>query len=171
MQIKATPHIVRTTAELGGLIRSKRKEAGYTSLESTAKACLVGKRFLSECERGKETAEIGKIFDVLHGLDLNLAVVQQEPDGMLPAQRSFKPLSQRLELDFPYDWSNPAMDENIFIHQVLEKGRFMDVLRLARHYGIDRVETAAQIFVETSSWPRLGQIIDRIRAGKARVTV
>ena len=170
MQANVTPHIVRTTAELGGFIRSKRKEAGYTSLESTAKACLVGKRFLSECERGKETAEIGKIFNVLHGLGLTLAVVQQEPDAMPSAQESFKPLSQRLELDFPYDWSNPAMDESVFIHQVLEKGRFMDVLRLAKHYGIDRIDTAAQAFVETPNWLRLGQIINRIRAGKARIT-
>lgn len=158
MQNKTLPHIVRSPVDLGCLIRAKRKQAGYASQGSGASACSVGKRFFSECERGKATAEIGKVLDILHGLGLDMAVVP----------RSTKALSQELGLDFPYDWSNPEMSEDIFIHHVLKKGRFMDVLRLTGYYGIDRIEAAAQAFAEAPNWPRLGQILERIRIGKAR---
>ena len=171
MQNDTTPHIVRTTLELGSLIRDKRKQAGYTSQESAARACLVGKRFFSECERGKASSEIGKILDVLHGLGLEMAVVHRAPEGMQPARQSARPLSRELGLDFPYDWSNPGMSEDVFIHHVLEKGRFMDVLRLVRRYGADRIESVAQAFVEAPNWPRLRQILERIHIGKARATV
>ena len=29
-------------------------------------------------------------------------------------------------MDFPYDWSNPHMDINVFIFKVLERGYFRD---------------------------------------------
>jgi len=170
VQSKITPYIVRTTEDLGGFIRNQRKQAGYSSLESAAKVFVVGKRFLSECERGKETAEIGKILDVIHGLGLDLAVVRRESGDIPLTQRSSASLSQKLGLDFPYDWSNPGMSEDTLIHQVLKKGRFMDILRLARHYGIDRIDAEAQVFVESSNWPRLSQIIERIYTGKRRVS-
>lgn len=166
MQNETTPQIFQAISELGSFIRSKRKQAGYATLESGAKAFSVGRRFLSEVERGKVTAEIGKVLDVLHGLGLDLAVVPRELNSTQPVRRFVKPLSRELGLDFPYDWSNPGMNEDIFIHNVLEKGRFMDVLRLARHYGVDRIEAAAQEFVATPNWPRLSQILDRIRVGK-----
>jgi len=171
IQDATTSHIVRTSSDLGDLIRNQRKRLGYTNLERATRACSVGKRFLSECERGKATAEIGKVLDVLHGLGLEMAVVHRVTDDAQAIRPSARPLSQTLGLDFPYDWSNPDMNEDTFIHHVLEKSRFMDVLRLTRHYGLNRVETAALAFVETPHGQRLTQILDRIRAGKLKAAV
>lgn len=169
MQNETTLHVFQTIFDLGDFIRTKRRQAGYTNLESGAEAFSVGKRFLSEFERGKTTAEIGKVLDVLHGLGLDLAVVNRGLNSTQPMRRMVTPLSQELGLDFPYDWSNPGMSEDNFIRSVLTKGRFMDVLRLARHYGVDRIEVVAQELVNAPSWPRLHQILERIRVGKTRV--
>ena len=49
---------------LGGLIRDARKAQGLTQQEF-ADVAGVGVRFLSELERGKETAEVGLVLKVL----------------------------------------------------------------------------------------------------------
>lgn len=64
---------VRNVQELGELIRKRRKEAGFVQ-DDTAGLTGVGRRFLSELERGKETAEIGLVFRVLERLGLELRV-------------------------------------------------------------------------------------------------
>jgi y4mF family transcriptional regulator len=58
---------------LGRLIRQRRKADGLTQAEA-AGLCGVGARFLSEVERGKVTAEIGKVLRVVRGLGLELSV-------------------------------------------------------------------------------------------------
>ncbi len=58
---------------LGLLIRQRRKADGMTQAE-LAGLCGVGNRFLSELERGKATAELGKVLRVLRGLGLELSV-------------------------------------------------------------------------------------------------
>jgi len=58
---------------LGALIRKRRKELGYTQQRVSGLAG-VGARFLSELERGKTTAEIGKVLRVLQLLGLDLWV-------------------------------------------------------------------------------------------------
>ncbi len=74
---------VRSTRELGQIMRSHRKKAGWT-LERLSGYANLSMRFLSELERGKETAEIGK---ALHGLRLlGLEVV------ILPRHRVSKAL-------------------------------------------------------------------------------
>ncbi|MDE0100801.1 MAG: hypothetical protein OXN89_00330 [Bryobacterales bacterium] len=57
---------VRSTREPGQIMRSHRKKAGWT-LEKLSGFANLSMRFLSELERGKETAEIGK---AIHGLRL-----------------------------------------------------------------------------------------------------
>lgn len=177
MQTDTTPYFIYSVPDLGSLARKQRKRLGYTSLDSGARALSVGKRFLSEFERGKETAEIGKVLSVIQGLGLTLAVVEKEDVVEEPGEREAllqskaplkRNLTRKLNLDFPYDWSNPEMSDETLIHKVVEKGRFMDILRLAGHYGIGPVEAAAQQFMHTPNWPRLRQILDRIRTGKAR---
>ena len=59
-----------TVAQLGTIIRRERKRQGVT-IEQLSGLANVGGRFLSELERGKETAEIAKVLKVLRTLGLN----------------------------------------------------------------------------------------------------
>jgi len=65
--------VVETTEDLGKMLRSKRKALGMTQ-ERASGLLGVGIRFLSELERGKPTAEIGKVLQVVRRLGLNLCV-------------------------------------------------------------------------------------------------
>ena len=64
---------IRDTRELGRLIRRHRQNMGLTQLD-TAGLCGVGERFLSELERGKPTASLGKTLQVLNRLGLKIRV-------------------------------------------------------------------------------------------------
>lgn len=70
--------IVRSPEELGGVMRAHRKERRLT-LEETADVGGTGIRFLSELERGKATAQLGKTLETLRLLGLEVVVV---PRGM-----------------------------------------------------------------------------------------
>lgn len=58
---------------LGSLIRQVRKAQGITQEELSALAG-VGPRLIGEIERGKPTAEIGKVFQLLGSLGLDLVI-------------------------------------------------------------------------------------------------
>ena len=64
---------LHTPAELGAALRAQRKAQGLT-LEQLSGLSGLGMRFLSELERGKTTAELGKTLEVarLLGLDCYL---------------------------------------------------------------------------------------------------
>ena len=62
---------VTTAGELGALIREARKRAGLT-LAECAGVNGVGIRFLSELERGKETAKLGLALRVAASLGIRL---------------------------------------------------------------------------------------------------
>jgi y4mF family transcriptional regulator len=66
---------ILSAADLGRLVRQRRKEAGFT-LKDAAGMAGVGVRFLSELERGKPTLQIDRVLAVLplFGLDLHLQV-------------------------------------------------------------------------------------------------
>jgi len=64
---------IRTTAALGRLVRAHRKERGLT-LDTVSGLGNLSVRFLSEFERGKETAEIGKVLKALRTLGLEVTV-------------------------------------------------------------------------------------------------
>lgn len=65
---------ISTTQSLGELLRQHRKHRGLT-LETVAGLANVSVRFFSEIERGKETAEIGKVIKALNTVGLEIAVV------------------------------------------------------------------------------------------------
>ena len=65
--------VVATPQALGEVTRRHRKATGIT-LETASALGDVGARFLSEFERGKETAEIGKAMAALAILGLELVV-------------------------------------------------------------------------------------------------
>lgn len=62
---------IDTTTDFGRALRHRRKELGHTQAEAAA-VCRVGVRFLSELERGKPTAEIGRALKVAQRLGLQL---------------------------------------------------------------------------------------------------
>ncbi len=71
--IKTEFGAIRSAAELGELARSQRKRQKHT-LKSVSEIGNFSIRFLSEFERGKETAEIGKVIQALNILGLEVAV-------------------------------------------------------------------------------------------------
>ncbi len=64
---------IRTIEELGYLLRAHRKQRKLT-LEVISGLGNLSVRFLSELERGKETAEIGKVLKALRTLGLEVIV-------------------------------------------------------------------------------------------------
>jgi y4mF family transcriptional regulator len=59
--------------QLGSLIRQVRKAQGITQEDLSALAG-VGPRLIGEIERGKSTAEIGKVFQLLASLGLAISI-------------------------------------------------------------------------------------------------
>lgn len=62
--------------EFGAVLRSRRKELGYTQGE-LAGLCGVSVSFISDMERGKSTVEIGKALYVAGTLGINLYAVDR----------------------------------------------------------------------------------------------
>lgn len=58
-------------ADIGSLIRERRKEAGMTQ-EELAGYALTATRSVSEIERGKETAQADVIFRLINALGIEL---------------------------------------------------------------------------------------------------
>jgi y4mF family transcriptional regulator len=65
---------VADAAALGAVIRTARKAHGLTQAQLAGLAG-AGVRFVSELERGKQGAELGKVLDVLAVLGLRLQVL------------------------------------------------------------------------------------------------
>lgn len=65
--------IVENPRQLGGLVRAHRRHRRL-NLETVSAIGGFGTRFLSEFERGKETAELGKVLAALATLGLEVAI-------------------------------------------------------------------------------------------------
>ena len=59
--------------QLGALIRKARKAQGITQ-EDLSGLVGIGPRLIGEIEHGKPTAEIGKVFQLLASLGLDVAI-------------------------------------------------------------------------------------------------
>lgn len=66
-----------TPEEIGAIIRRTRKAQGLRQPELAA-ASGVGLRFLVELERGKPTAQLGKVLSVLSALGCSLRIITPE---------------------------------------------------------------------------------------------
>lgn len=71
--------IIIDAQDFGKAIRTARKEAGLSQMQLAAR-CGLSQRFVSEVERGKQTAELGKALKLLE----NLAVPVVAGDDVLP---------------------------------------------------------------------------------------
>lgn len=78
---------VQTAQDLGRLARAHRKQR-CLSLETVSGLGNLSPRFLSEFERGKETAEIGKVLKALR--TLGLEVIIQPRGTATPVRRTGK---------------------------------------------------------------------------------
>lgn len=78
--------IIRSTEELGRIVRAHRKNRRLT-LETVSGLGNLSPRFLSEFERGKETAEIGKILKALRTMGLEVVI---QPRGATPSPKISK---------------------------------------------------------------------------------
>jgi len=76
---------VRTPAELGELARQERKCQDLT-LDKVYSATGLTTRFLSEFERGKPNASIGRVMDAMQSLGLELLVLPRAEAERLLAQ-------------------------------------------------------------------------------------
>ena len=74
---------VRSAEELGRLVRAHRKSRQLT-LETVSGLGNLSPRFLSEFERGKETAEIGKILKALRTLGLEVIIQPRSGTAQSP---------------------------------------------------------------------------------------
>ena len=68
-----SPIALPDAGALGMAVRQARKTHGLTQAELAGLAG-TGPRFISELERGKERAELGKVLDVLAVLGLRLLI-------------------------------------------------------------------------------------------------
>ena len=63
---------VESASDFGQAVRAARKEAGLSQMQ-LAKRCGCSQRFVSEIERGKETAELGRALKLLEALNVPLS--------------------------------------------------------------------------------------------------
>src|SRR3569623_495228 len=87
--------------------------------------------------RSRGTADYASISKLAEAAGLELIV--QASTKPRPMERK----SQKLGLDFPYDWSNSLMDDQTLIEKVLDRNRFEDVARITSHYGLQEIESVA----------------------------
>lgn len=78
---------VRSPAELGSLVRNERKRQKLT-LDEVYSASGLTTRFLSEFERGKPNASLGRVMDALQALGLEMIVLPRgEAERLLAMHR------------------------------------------------------------------------------------
>ncbi len=70
---------ISTPEELGRLVRLKRTEIGVVQ-ETAAGMAGVGTKFFSHLENGKETAELGKVLQVLRKMGLEVYIYPRSAD-------------------------------------------------------------------------------------------
>lgn len=85
-----------TAADIGGVVRAARKDAGLRQYE-LAGAAGVGLRFIVELEGGKATAQVGKVLQVLDALGCSVEILPPPsppsgPPGALPSGAADEPL-------------------------------------------------------------------------------
>lgn len=64
-------------------------------------------------------------------------------------------MSQKIEeigLSFPYDWSNPDIEDDTLIARVLMRGLYDDVCKVCAHYGVERVKQIASGLENEEFW-------------------
>ena len=120
--------IVHNPSELGRLASQIRSELGLRQSDVHAHTKLAT-RFIGEVENGKETAQIGKVMDMLESLGLEL-VIRSKPD-----EATVNP--HQLGLSKVRFWSSgDRLPVNRVIARVLADPTKEDLLILKNHFGM-----------------------------------
>jgi len=69
---------VASIEQVGGLVRAERMLRGFDQV-ALAKLAQVGRRFVSDLERGKPTIHAAQMFDVLAALDTRVVLKRSKP--------------------------------------------------------------------------------------------
>lgn len=85
--------LVRTTEALGGLVRAARRARSLT-LDEVYASTSLSTRFLSELERGKPNASLGRTLRALEALGLDVLIVPRAHTASMLRQ-----LRERMERD------------------------------------------------------------------------
>lgn len=64
-------HLITSSEQLGSIIRKARR-AQKINQTTLAQFCGVGRRFLSDLENGKETAQLAKVIKIMNTLGVGL---------------------------------------------------------------------------------------------------
>ena len=123
--------IVHNPSELGLIASQTRSELGLRQSDLHAHTKLAT-RFIGEVEHGKETAQIGKVMDMLESLGLEL-VIRSKPDEA-------KVNPHQLGLSKVRFWSSgDRLPVNRVIARVLADPTKEDLLILKECFGMGRV--------------------------------
>ena len=120
--------IVHNPSELGRLASQIRSELGLRQSDVHAHTKLAT-RFIGEVENGKETAQIGKVMDMLESLGLELVIKSKSEIAKVnPHQLGFS------KVRF---WSSgDRLPANRVIARVLADPTKEDLLILKNHFGM-----------------------------------
>ena len=89
---------VESASDFGRAVRTARKEAGLSQMQ-LAKRCGCSQRFVSEIERGKETAELGRALKLLEALNVPLSAgtLTMDLDGRAEVQYAVVRIASELD--------------------------------------------------------------------------
>ena len=75
--------------------------------------------------------------------------------------------SSKLNLSFPYDWSNASMPDSLLIDKVVERGLYEDMVKVAVYYGITSLRCAVASFTAKNpvAAPSLTRMLGNIEKG------
>jgi len=138
---------IQSTAELGHCLRDRRREQASTISDASSFTAL-GERFISEIERGKETASFDKTLQYINLLGLSLHIYPrnvlniQSPYGTLTDLKAIGALArhhrkaQKATLDTVKELSGLSLR---FLSE-FERGKNCQIgkaLSALRHYGLE----------------------------------
>jgi transcriptional regulator with XRE-family HTH domain len=146
---------------IGKVLRKRRKDINMTK-EELAQGVSVNLEVIDNLEGGKNVSS-HVLFDVIAYLRLSFDL-WRVGRYRLPIPNIYTPLidinmtdsKDSLEspellfnladkFNFPYDWSNPGhMPDNVLIMCVLKRLRFMDIVRLVKRFGVERIDREIQ---------------------------
>jgi len=123
--------IIHNSSELGCIASQTRSELGLRQSDMHAYTKLTT-RFIGEVERGKETAQIGKVIDMLDSLGLEFVI--------RPKSTQDKINPHQLGLSKMRFWSSgDKLPVNRVIARVLADPTKEDLLTLKKCFGMDLV--------------------------------
>ncbi len=156
-----------TLLNIGRLLRAQRREKGLSQQDVACKAG-VRRQTIADVENGRNVGS-HLLQAVIDMLDLQLTVEpatapERTAQKLHGHSASGSARQAAIDFDFPYDWSNAGnMPDTILIAKVLRGQRFMDIARLCKKYGINRIAHQIAVPAYDDIRPRLNTIMHNIR--------